>query len=177
MAAQGGRMMRIELLDGKDGWPIVEALDREVYPPEVMATVPWKHIVWAHADKRVAVWDGGRVVCHAGLFFRDGTHDGVPVRMCGIGGVMTSASVRQRGFAGAAMKHAAAAMDGADFGLLFCEQHNVKFYSGLGWRIFSGSVHCEQPSGPYVFDMMPNMVLPLRKAPRDGKIDLCGLPW
>lgn len=172
--------MRIEVLGGEEGWPIVETLDREVYPPEVMASVIWKHVVWAHADKRVVVWDdGGRVVCHAGLFFRDGAHDGAPVKMCGIGGVMTSASARKQGVASAAMRRAAEEMPGhgVDFGLLFCEQHNVKLYGSLGWKIFAGQVHCTQPSGAMVFDMMPNMVLPLRRAPERGKIDLCGLPW
>lgn len=169
--------MRVEVLDGKEGWPVVEALDREVYPPEVMATVVWKHIVWAHADRRVVVWDEDRVVCHAGLFFREGTHDGKPARMCGIGGVMTAQSLRKRGYASAAMRRAAEEMHGVDFGLLFCEPHNVAFYGGLGWQVFSGEVHCAQPSGAMIFDMMPNMVLPLRAGPRNGKIDLCGLPW
>jgi GNAT superfamily N-acetyltransferase len=170
--------MRVEVHGGAEGWPIVEALDRECYPPEVMANVIWKHIVWAEADRRVVVRDeGGRVVCHAGLFFRDGTWNGAPARMCGIGGVMTSPRARKRGYARAAMTRAAEEMAGADFGLLFCEAHNVKLYEGLGWRLFHGKAHCVQPSGPFVFDMMPNMVLPLAKAPRDGRIDLCGLPW
>jgi len=173
-------MMRIEVLDGEEGWPVVEALDREVYPPEYMATVIWKHVVWAHADKRVVAWDeGGRVACHAGLFFRDGTHDGAPVRICGIGGVMTSAAVREQGFASAVMRRAAEEMASraTDFGLLFCERHNVRLYAGLGWKIFAGQVHCTQPAGAMIFDMMPNMLLPLKRAPQRGKIDLCGLPW
>jgi len=169
--------MRVEVLGGEEGWPVVEALDDEVYPPAVMAAVIWKHVVWAQADKRVVVWDEGRVACHAGLFFRDGTHDGRPVRMCGIGGVMTAPGLRKRGLAGAAMRRAAEEMHDADFGLLFCEKHNVGFYAGLGWQVFDGATHCTQPSGPMVFDMMPNMVLPLRGAPKDGNIDLCGLPW
>lgn len=169
--------MRIEVLDGEEGWAVVEALDREVYSPEFMATAIWREIVWAPADKRVVVRDEGRVVCHAGLFFREGTLDGGPVKMCGIGGVMTSPSARRKGYAGAAMTRAAEAMAGADFGLLFCEKHNVALYAGLGWRLFSGSVTCMQPLGPFVFDMMPAMILPLRAAPERGAIDLCGLPW
>lgn len=171
-------MMRIEVLGDEDGWAIVEALDREVYTPQFMTTAIWRHVVWAKPDKRIVVWgEAGRVVCHAALFFRDGTHDGVPTRMCGIGGVMTSTSARKQGLASAAMRRAADEMAGVDFGLLFCEQHNVGLYAGLGWKIFSGEVHCTQPSGNMVFDMMPNMVLPLRTAPARGRIDLCGLPW
>ncbi len=67
--------------------------------------------------------------------------------------------------------------EGIDFGLLFCEPHNVKLYGNLGWRLFSGTVHCTQPSGPMTFDMMPTMILPVRMTPESGRIDLCGLPW
>jgi GNAT superfamily N-acetyltransferase len=169
--------MRIEVLDGEAGWPIVEALDREVYSPQFMATAIWRDVVWAHADKRVVIHDGGRPVCHAGLFFREGTHDGRRARMCGIGGVMTAPGARRKGFASAAMARAAEVMDGVDFGLLFCEPHNVAFYGGLGWSVFDGSVACTQPSGPFVFDMMPTMTLAKRVSPERGAIDLCGLPW
>ena len=170
-------MMRVDLVDGEEGWPLVAALDREVYSPEFMAAAIWRDIVWAHADKRVVVSDEGRVVCHAGLFFRDGTFNGQPAKMCGIGGVMTSPGARRKGFAGAAMTRAAEAMAGADFGLLFCEAHNVALYAALGWKDFPGRVDCDQPYGRMSFDIMPRMVLPLAMHPADGVIDLCGLPW
>jgi aminoglycoside 2'-N-acetyltransferase I len=171
--------MRIEVLDGKEGWPVVEALDREVYTPEFMATAVWRDVVWAHADRRIVIHEGERVVCHAGVFFREGLLNGAPVRLCGIGGVMTSPSARKKGCAGAAMKRAAQVMEdgGIDFGLLFCEPHNVKLYGDLGWRIFPGKVHCTQPYGPMTFDMMPTMILPIKMTPADGTVDLCGLPW
>jgi GNAT superfamily N-acetyltransferase len=171
--------MRIEILDGERGWPVVEALDREVYTPEFMATAIWKDVVWAHADRRIVIRESERVVCHAGVFFRDGLLSGAPARLCGIGGVMTSPSARKKGYAGTAMKRAAQLMEdeGVDFGLLFCEPHNVGLYSDLRWRIFPGRVNCVQPSGPMTFDMMPTMILPVRLTPVDGEIDLCGLPW
>jgi aminoglycoside 2'-N-acetyltransferase I len=169
--------MEIAILDGNDGWTIVQALDREVYSPDYMATAIWRDVAWAKADKRVVVRADGRLVCHAGLFFRDGTLDGAPAKMCGIGGVMTAPAARKRGFASAAMRRAAEEMKGADFGLLFCEAHNVGLYASLGWRVFQGSVMCVQPAGPFLFDMMPAMILPLRAAPERGAIDLCGLPW
>jgi GNAT superfamily N-acetyltransferase len=171
--------MRIEVLEGKQGWPLVEALDREVYSPEFMATAIWRDVVWAHADRRILIFENGRAVCHAGVFFRDSLLNGTAVRLCGIGGVMTSPSARKKGCAGAAMKRAAELMDdeGIDFGLLFCERHNVNLYSDLGWRVFPGKVHCVQPSGPMTFDMMPTMILPVGMTPEGGEIDLCGLPW
>jgi len=171
--------MRIEVLDGEPGWAVVEALDREVYTPEYMAAAIWRDVVWAHADKRIVIFDDQKPVCHAGVFFRDGLINGTPVHLCGIGGVMTSPAVRKKGYAGVAMNRAAQLMEEEriDFGLLFCEAHNLKLYGNLGWRIFSGAVHCIQPSGPMTFDMMPTMILPVRMTPDSGKIDLCGLPW
>jgi aminoglycoside 2'-N-acetyltransferase I len=171
--------MHIEVVDGDAGWPLVETLDREVYPPEVMATVIWRDVSWAHADKRVLVRVDDRVVCHVGLYLRDGQVDGAPARIGGIGGVMTSACVRRKGIASAAMQSVARLMqdDGIDFGLLFCEPHNMPLYVRLGWRKFAGEVFCDQPSGRMRFDMMGTMILPLRTAPQRDTIDLCGLPW
>jgi aminoglycoside 2'-N-acetyltransferase I len=170
--------MRVEVVDGDAGWPLAEALDHEVYSPEVMAKVVWRDVVWAHADKRVLVWLEDRVVGHAGLFRREGLSSGASAHIRGIGGVMTSISARGKGIASAAMAHAAQLMrdEGADFGLLFCEPHNVKLYERLGWRVFEGEVFCEQPPARIRFDIMPAMILPLRTMPH-GMIDLCGLPW
>ena len=170
---------RIEVIDGNAGWALAEPLDRECYPPETMATVIWRDVAWAHADKRVVVHGEDGIVCHVGIYLRDATQDGAPVRIAGIGGVMTSPRVRRSGHAGNAMRMAAGAMREReiDFGLLFCEPHNVGFYEHLGWRIFPGEVYCEQPAGQMRFDMMHTMVLPLRLAPEGRVIDLCGLPW
>jgi aminoglycoside 2'-N-acetyltransferase I len=169
----------IEIVDGDEAWPRVEPLDREVYPPQVMATVIWRDIAWAHAHKRVLVTDEGTLACHVGIYFRDGTHDGSEVRIAGIGGVMTSERVRRQGCAGGAMKAAADLMreERVDFGLLFCEPHNANFYGNLGWKAFAGEVYCEQPNGKIRFDLMPTMVLPQSRIPTSGVIDLCGLPW
>jgi GNAT superfamily N-acetyltransferase len=171
--------MRIEVLDGEEGWRRVESLDREVYPPEVMAIVPWRDVTWAHADRRVVVSDVEGIRCHVGVFWRNGTFGGRAVRMAGIGGVMTSAGVRRKGFGGAALRRAAELMqeERIDFGLLFCEPHNERFYGNLGWHVFDGGVWTEQPQGRVRFDMMHALCLPLRIAPQRGIIDLCGLPW
>jgi hypothetical protein len=171
--------MRIDVLDGEEGWPAVEPLDREVYPPEVMATVPWRHVTWAHANKRIVVSDELGIRCHVGVFWRSGMFDGRAVNMGGIGGVMTSEGVRRKGYAGAAMHEARRLMEerAIDFGLLFCEPHNERFYGNLGWHVFDGEVWTEQPGGRVRFDMMHALCLPLRDAPVRGVIDLCGLPW
>jgi GNAT superfamily N-acetyltransferase len=171
--------MRIEVLDGDEGWPLTEPLDREVYPEEVMARVVWRDVTWEHAHRRVLVLDGAAAVCHVGVYFREATHEGAPVRVAGIGGVMTSPRSRGRGCASDAMRTAVSLMveHGDDFGLLFCEPHNVAFYARLGWRPFGGDVFCEQPHGRVRFDVMGAMTLPVRKTVENGVIDLQGLPW
>jgi aminoglycoside 2'-N-acetyltransferase I len=171
--------MRIEVVDGDAGWGLVEPLDREVYPPEVMATVPWRDVTWARADKRVVVSDEEGVRCHVGVFWREGAFDRQSVRLAGIGGVMTSAGVRRKGYASGALREAARLMSerGSDFGLLFCEPHNEPFYGTLGWTCFNGEVWAEQPEGRVRFDIMRALCLPVLMAPKLGVIDLCGLPW
>jgi aminoglycoside 2'-N-acetyltransferase I len=171
--------LSIDIRGGDEGWPLAETLDRACYPPEVMATIVWRDVTWAHADKRIFVRLDGEAVCHAGLYLRDAKDGERGVRICGVGGVMTLERARKQGCASAAMTTAAKIMkeDDRDFGLLFCEPHNVAFYEGLGWRIFSGNVYCEQPQGRVPFDIMHIMVLPVVEAPRSQTIDLCGLPW
>ena len=171
--------VRIEVVSGDEGWPLAEALEKVVYPPEVMAQVIWRDVTWAHADTRVLVRENEAVVCHVGLYSRDGAHDGARRRIIGVGAVMTVPEARRRGHARAAMREAARIMrfKGADFGLLFCEPHNEPVYEGFGWRMFRGQVFCEQPQGHTRFGLMAAMVLPLASTPETGVIDLCGLPW
>ncbi|HUO92705.1 MAG TPA: GNAT family N-acetyltransferase [Rhizomicrobium sp.] len=144
-----------------------------------MATVIWRDVVWAHAGKRVFARLGPEYVCHAGLYFRDAKDGDREVSICGVGGVMTLPRARKQGCASAAMASAAQIMkdEGCDFGLLFCETHNVALYEALGWHVFKGDVWCDQPLGRVRFDMMHTMVLPIASAPQSRLIDLCGLPW
>ena len=103
--------MRIDVEPGDAGWKRAEPLLREVWSPEVVATFPWRHVVWAHADKRILVADEqGIVVCHVGFFLREATWDARPVRIAGIGGVATRADCRGRGLAASAMQRAAEEM-------------------------------------------------------------------
>jgi hypothetical protein len=64
-----------------------------------------------------------------------------------------------------------------DFALLFCEPHNVPFYVGCGWKPFDGEIYAEQPEGRVRFTAIAPYVYDLKRAPRRGVIDLCGLPW
>jgi hypothetical protein len=61
--------------------------------------------------------------------------------------------------------------------MLFCEPHNEAFYQARGWYAFSGEVYAEQPGGRIRFEAMAPYVFDFTRKPRDGIIDLCGLPW
>ena len=172
--------MRLAMLPGEAGWTELQPLSALVYPPEVMATIVWRDVTWAHAAWWVLVYREDRLVASAGLHLREARHDGARVRIGGIGGVMTHPAERRRGFATAALQraHDVFAEQGAQFSLLFCEPKNIAFYTHLGWRVFPGDVIVEQPTGRAPFSIMTAMVQAVGKpAPLAGTIDLCGLPW
>jgi aminoglycoside 2'-N-acetyltransferase I len=171
----------LDLQPGDTSWPEVVPLDAEVYPPAVWATLPWRNVTWAHAEWRVLTRDDARrVISHVGVFFRDATVDGSPMRIGGIGGVMTQPGFRRRGLATTALRYACdfIAKERAAFALLFCEPKTAPLYERLDWRRFAGTVFVAQPAGTVRFTASDAMVLDLaRSAPTRGTIDLCGLPW
>jgi len=61
-----------------------------------------------------------------------------PLRIGGVGGVMTYPAFRGEGHATALMERVAAylADDGFDLGMLFCDPETEPFYERLGWRAF-----------------------------------------
>jgi hypothetical protein len=62
--------------------------------------------------------------------------------------------------------------------MLFCEPDKFAFYEARGWHPFTGEVYAEQPEGRVRFDVMAPFVFDFTpRAPRNGTIDLCGLPW
>ena len=67
--------------------------------------------------------------------------------------------------------------EAVQFGLLFCEPHNFAFYQSRGWHPFTGEVYAEQPEGRVRFEAMAPFVFDFSRKPRQGVIDLCGLPW
>ena len=172
--------MRIDIRPGDAAWEVAGPLLNAVWPPDLVASLPWGHLATAHADHRVLVIDDGKLVSHVGLFLRSCEWDGRKVRVGGIGGVVTAERQRGLGFGSAGMKAAVAALQrdyAVDFGLLFCEEHNVAFYRALGWQAFLGRVFADQPDGRIQHTSVAPFVYDLKDAPRDGVIDLCGLPW
>lgn len=173
--------MQIEELDGDASRHLVSRLIGAVYPPEVLAEIIWRDVTSARASRRILVTQEGEVVAAAGLHWRDGRLDDVPVCIGGLGGVMTMPELRGNGMGTIAVKAAVKALSKGYqpvFGLLFCEAKNTGFYSRLGWTRFEGEVTVDQPAGRMLYRKMAAMTLPLGgQAPLDGVLDLCGLPW
>jgi GNAT superfamily N-acetyltransferase len=169
--------IEIDVLNGNTSWPAAEPLFKRVWSPEIIANKPWRHIKWAHADLRVLVEtpeDGP--ACHVGTL----TWNGRELHIGGIGGVVTHPDHRRRGYASVALDAATRTMrDRKDvqFGLLFCEPQNFAFYQARGWHPFEGEVYAEQPEGRVRFEAMAPLIFHIKRSPRTGVIDLCGLPW
>ncbi|MBR0874312.1 GNAT family N-acetyltransferase [Bradyrhizobium tropiciagri] len=174
--------IEIDILNGDASWPQAKPLLEAVWRRDPAKAQPWANIEWAHADLRVLLDapDDGGLACHVGIYFRTIIWNGHKVHVGGIGGVSTRADCRRRGYASLALDaavHTIRANDAVKFAILFCEPHNYAFYQARGWHPFTGEVRCEQPSGPMVFEAMAPYVFDIVRAPRQGKIDLCGLPW
>ena len=177
--------IEIDVLNGDASWQRVAPLMDAVWPDHVMAKLPWKDVKWAHADLRVLIdaaeeSDKPGLACHVGIYFRTIVWNGHKIHVGGIGGVMTREDCRRRGYASVALDAAIRTMrdnEAARFALLFCEPHNFAFYDARGWHKFTGEVYAEQPGGRIRFEAMAPFVFEISRAPRDGTIDLCGLPW
>jgi len=173
--------IEIEILNGDASWRMAEPLYNAVWPPEIVKTLPWADIVFAHAELRVLVQNEAEdVVCHVGIYRREVKWNGRKMRAGGIGGVLTREDSRRKGYASIALNAAVQTLkdEGAtDFALLFCEPHNAPFYTERGFKPFDGEIWCEQPTGRVRFDAIAPYVHELKRAPLRGTIDLCGLPW
>src|SRR5258708_22378461 len=95
---------RIEIKAGDVGWEEAAPLLKAVWPPEIVATLPWRDVVWARPDQRVLVFDhANTLIGHVAIVIRNATLDGQAVKIGGIGGVATRGDCRRRGGARAAV--------------------------------------------------------------------------
>ena len=172
--------IEIEIMTGDASWPTARPLFETVWPRETVEKLPWGHVVFAHPELRVLVESDEQLVCHVGIYRRDATWNGRKLRIGGIGGVATHPDFRRRGLASVALNAAVQTLKderATDFAMLFCEPHNEAFYTARNWKRFTGDIWAEQPGGRIRFDAMIPMVFYLKRAPHEGEIDLCGLPW
>jgi aminoglycoside 2'-N-acetyltransferase I len=173
--------IEIDVLNGDASWPTVKPLFDTVWPRDVVEKLPWGDIKWANADLRVLIEaPSGGVACHAGIHFRTVVWNDRKVHIGGIGAVLTRPDCRRLGYASVALNAAIQTMRDQEtvrFALLFCEPHNFAFYQSRGWHPFTGEIYAEQPGGKVRFEAMAPFVFDFGRAPRQGIIDLCGLPW
>jgi aminoglycoside 2'-N-acetyltransferase I len=173
--------MQIEVQPPDVAYEQVCALMDSVWTPEKEAVSVWRDIVTADTLQRVLVRDDdGQLVSHVGIFLGDATLGERAVRIGGIGGVCTREGSRRKGFALAGMARAATYIKeelAADFGLLFCNEANYRFYEICGWTRFPGEVFVEQPAGRIAFTISAPYILGFKMLPAHGMLDLHGLPW
>jgi aminoglycoside 2'-N-acetyltransferase I len=173
--------IEIDILNGDASWPLSEPLFKAVWPRHVVEKQPWGKVAWGNADLRVLIEaPSGGLACHVGIYFRTVSWNGRTFNIGGIGGVSTREDCRRQGYASIALNAAVQTLrdhEAIQFALLFCEPHNFVFYQSRGWHPFAGEIHAEQPGGKVRFEAMAPFVFDFTRAPRDGTIDLCGLPW
>jgi predicted acetyltransferase len=173
--------IEIDVLNGEQSWTLAEPLMKAVWPQDVLDKLPWGHIQFAQADLRVLIEQPeGGLACHVGIYFRTVIWNGRKFHIGGIGGLATRADSRGQGYASIALNAAVQTMrdhEAVQFALLFCEPHNSAFYGSRGWHPFTGEIYAEQPEGRIRFEALAPFVFDFSRAPRQGTIDLCGLPW
>lgn len=172
--------IEIDIQTGDASWRLAEPLVSATFPPEAAMILPTGPVQWAHPDLRVLIANNGEVVCHVGIYRRAGTWKGRKVRIGGIGAVATHPDHQRKGYAGLALTAAIQTLrdeKSNDFVLLVCRPLNEAFYEKRGWHAFGGELYAEQKQQRIRFDAMKPYVFDVRYGPREGVIDLCGLPW
>ena len=114
--------IEIDVLNADAAWKLAAPLYEAVWPPQVLAALPWGDVLFAHADLRVLLSnEADEVVCHVGIYRRAVTWNGRKLHAGGIGGVMTREDVRRHGYASIALNAAIRTLRderSVDFGLL-----------------------------------------------------------
>lgn len=138
------------------------------------------NLTWKPKDLHIFLDVDDNPVTHVGLLQHTVTVAGQPLKVCGVGGVVTILDAQGKGYATRAMRHAASLMReqlDVAFGLLFCHGRLMPFYERLGWRKVKDAVEIEQPSGP-ITSPMNVMILPCGKESWPvGPVKLNSLPW
>lgn len=137
---------------------------------------------WAKPQWHIWVYADDTPVSYVGLFARDCTLDGRPVRLAGIGSVMTPSAHRKQGYASIGLRRANAAMrevsGGATFAQLVTDPPLIPFYEQFGWQHITDPLIVTLPDGSQKHYGKIVMIQPLADTPwPGGTLDLCGIPW
>ena len=135
---------------------------------------------WRPKDYHFITEEDGRVVSHVGVLKDTVRAGGQDVTVGGVGGVVTIPEAQGRHLVHAGMLRASEFMCaelGVEFGMLFCLQRLVPFYSRQGWQLVEETVEFEQPAGKVVSPFRV-MILPCRASVWPaGKVEVGGFPW
>jgi GNAT superfamily N-acetyltransferase len=134
---------------------------------------------WRPKDLHFLLQVSGATVSHVGVLTHEVSVADKPIRVGGVGAVVTPPAWQKRGYARALMQHTARflATTQVDAGLLFCLRRRVAFYESQGWRLVNHPVLIQQPSGEIVAPLEV-MVLHIgeRRWP-EGEVKLNSFPW
>ncbi|HEX8847637.1 MAG TPA: GNAT family N-acetyltransferase [Pyrinomonadaceae bacterium] len=135
---------------------------------------------WRPKDLHFILDVDGEAASHVGLIDQTVKVAGEPVRVGGIGAVVTAGAMHGRGYARKTLRYAEKYMCEelkVEFGLLFCLDRLRPFYEGQHWQIVDEPVEFEQRSGKMISPLNV-MVLPCgQRAWPAGSVDLCSYPW
>ncbi|MDT5123134.1 MAG: hypothetical protein QOC96_2616 [Acidobacteriota bacterium] len=135
---------------------------------------------WRPKDLHFILDVDGEPVSHVGLIDHTVKVAEQPVRIGGIGAVVTAGDLHGRGYAQKTLRYAEKFMCEelkVEFGLLFCLDRLKPFYERQGWQLLREVVEFDQPAGKMVSPLNV-MVLPCRKSVWPaGATDICSLPW
>jgi len=160
----------------------VRALSQSVYPPTETADWPGRHLEWAEPEWCVRVCEpSGQLVSYVGVLLRNATYDGLPVRVGGVGGIMTHPATRRRGYARRGILEAEKffrEQGSVAFALLVCNPRLLAYYASVGWREFVGELWVVQTGSSARFTFNRIMTFGISgEAPAAGTIDPGGPPW
>jgi GNAT superfamily N-acetyltransferase len=135
---------------------------------------------WRPKTLHLLLYEDEILVSHVGVLPHTVYVGNSPVKVGGVGGVVTLPAAQKKGYAGILMRRAAELFERdwqVEAGLLFCLPKMVRYYENLGWRKIDEPVFIEQTDG-VVESPIGIMVLPLNGHEwRKGKIELKSFPW
>jgi GNAT superfamily N-acetyltransferase len=135
--------------------------------------------VWEEPRRIVLARDRDVVAGHAGMFEREVSVGALPVRVGGIGGVVTHEAYRRSGVARAMLEQAVTTFrsDRLQFALLLCREEVVPVYESSGWRRVDVTTRFQQPDGPAIYPRVTMVIDLAGRAWPAGDVDMAGLPW
>ena len=137
-------------------------------------------IEWERGERSVVIRADGQIVSYLEIIEREILVGDQPLRVGGIGNVVTVDGWKRRGLASSTMRVAAEIFCEelqVDFGLLICEHSLTSFYERLGWHAVDEPLVVDQPGGPLTMSEVAMVYSCRCESWPEGRIDLRGLPW